>query len=215
MAGERKRILSSTEKECSLEKKDRKDSKQEVVGDTEDTEIFEDTFEGSFEDTNMNSNMDMMKDIQAQLCKLNQLDIITSDITAVKTSINAITKSLDFSQKSIDSLQNRIRDIQNDLKQSMEENIRNKREIEELKHKNKELEERVIKQELYSRRENIIVSGLPEDDNEKCHEKFQSVMEDLGIDRVIPLQRCHRLGVRKPNQVSPQENDRSSYFLPR
>ena len=62
-----------------------------------------------------------------------------------------------------------------------------------------ELEDKIISQDAYSRRENLIVNGLPEDPGEDCIVTAQNLFIKMDVGP-CQVQRCHRLGqVRNKN----------------
>ena len=65
-----------------------------------------------------------------------------------------------------------------------------------LTHQNALLHERIVEHEDYSRRENIVISGIKESRGENCFFLAQELFEHLGFEHVF-IQRCHRVGVRR------------------
>ena len=61
-----------------------------------------------------------------------------------------------------------------------------------MKTKQDTIEKKVQQLDSYSRRENIIVDGLVEPENENCFETAKQLFTNMGLDN-FPLQRCHRL----------------------
>ena len=75
------------------------------------------------------------------------------------------------------------------------ENIQLKKEVKELRSENEKLKERVIANEIQSRRDNLILHGIPESRNENLFNKILEALASAGIpftEREIV--RCHRLG---------------------
>ena len=56
--------------------------------------------------------------------------------------------------------------------------------------------ERVVEQENYSRRENIVISGLAENRGENCLFVVQEFFTHIGFEHIF-IQRCHRKGARR------------------
>lgn len=76
-------------------------------------------------------------------------------------------------------------------------------QIAYLKNQHNHTMDRLLKMESYSMRENLIISGVRESENEteqQIREKIQKLFrDDLKLDVTIPILRCHRLG---PNKTS-------------
>ena len=73
-------------------------------------------------------------------------------------------------------------------------------EIELLKERNKQMEKKMLSIESYSRKENVIIEGLPETANENPFKAVATIFTLLDLGN-IPLQRCHRLGHQKPRKM--------------
>ena len=82
-------------------------------------------------------------------------------------------------------------------------------EIEILKEKkeNNGLRERVLARECYSRRDNLLFHGFPEDKNEKsddCKNKVRLTLTDMDISESdIRIVICHRKGAKRKNTNRP------------
>ena len=83
-------------------------------------------------------------------------------------------------------------------------------EIEELQKVNRTLKEKVLRQELYSRLDNLIVSGIPERSGErnidcrrKCLRYFQNYM-NIDVSNIW-ITRCHRIGRYNRSSKSPRK----------
>ena len=72
-----------------------------------------------------------------------------------------------------------------------------------LEGRNKDLESKIVRQEAYSRRENVLIDGIRESQNENCTEKVQQLFRDMGVGE-CELQRCHRIGIRSAHQTRPR-----------
>ena len=71
-----------------------------------------------------------------------------------------------------------------------------------------EMQERMVKLEAYSRRDNLVFDGIPESDNENCTTKVMAVIKDkMKVDDAdsIKVTRCHRLG---PKPTGPRARPR-------
>ena len=68
------------------------------------------------------------------------------------------------------------------------------RKMNALIKKNAELEEKFTQQEMYSRRENVVIDGLLESDDQSSEDIFKALLHDLDIEPIYAIQGCHRLG---------------------
>jgi ribA/ribD-fused uncharacterized protein len=70
-----------------------------------------------------------------------------------------------------------------------------KTENSRLKSQLKLVNEKCVKIEAQSRRENLIFSGVDEHDSENCEEKIRFIMtKEMNVPDDITIERCHRLG---------------------
>ena len=70
----------------------------------------------------------------------------------------------------------------------------------ELEHENTELKRKIVEQEQQSRRSNLVVSGIPELENEDLFKWFSKCCyNSLHLDQPIMLERIHRLGTKRTN----------------
>ncbi len=127
------------------------------------------------------------------------MDLILSRLTAISTSIEGINDNISQLRHSLDYNQTEITDIKRRLdgieaKQTQIE--RNSDHIEMLKRENAHLKQRLEQYEVYSRRDNLIISGLSETENEVpdtvAQNFFKMLLKDESLH--IPISRCHRLG---------------------
>ncbi len=104
-------------------------------------------------------------------------------------------------------------------KESLE--VSNKREIAELKvERNQQkyvdahlqsklvkLEDKVVKIESQSRRDNLLIDGITETENEDCSKKVQEVFKNImKLENIAEMKivRCHRLGVKWKESHKPR-----------
>ena len=121
---------------------------------------------------------------------------LKDDIKAVREELNEATKSLNAAWEEVSSLQEKNRILQQQLDSTAEENVKLKEDFEALK-------VRIVKQEDYSRRENLRFYNIPEsaqETNEECVQKVKQVLSDLGAPPDVKFHAIHRTG--KPNTNS-------------
>ena len=146
-------------------------------------------------------------DIKKELKKLNstqhviqtevsKISLIQDDVAELKDNLSEYKTSLEFSQNQLADACEEI----NDLKAQVTQIPLLKSEVDQLKAQNLQLEQKLTYMDEYSRRENLIVEGVPEKKGENCMEVIQEIFSRVGLDKSIQIQRCHRLYV-KHNQV--------------
>jgi len=139
-------------------------------------------------------------------------DILEKLRTEIKSSTSRVSKEMQETTKSVESAHYEIDDLKKELNALRNEVSDLKNQVDELK-KNEtilrtqvgNLTERQIKNETYNRRENLIIYGMDQENNENCFEKIRSFMtSNLKIPeekvRNMIIQRCHRLKVN----IKPQ-----------
>ena len=123
------------------------------------------------------------------LSKLEKLDVIEVDIKDMKSTIDDFKSSLDFTQTQLSEACEEILQLKHEV-----ESIKIvEGEVRALRLKVAELEQKSLAQDMYSRRENIIIDGLKESKDENCFDVAQALFKTLGLGP-YQLQRCHRLG---------------------
>ena len=153
-----------------------------------------------------------------------QLDTVLERLTNVETKLQRVDDFLErFSclEKTVNKLQNEVNSLFDEtksLKEKVEEvdnrmNFANA-ELEALKKKDKEnedkikeLENKLLYQEVYNRRENLRFFGIPETDGveitkDVMHKFFK---DELEIEEAsnVEFQRVHRIGKKKVGEVRP------------
>ena len=134
---------------------------------------------------------------------------LKDDIKAVREELNEATKSLNAAWEEVSSLQEKNRILQQQLDSTAEENVKLKEDFEALK-------VRIVKQEDYSRRENLRFYNIPEsaqETNEECVQKVKQVLSDLGAPPDVKFHAIHRTG--KPNTNSGDSSTSSGEPRPR
>ena len=69
-----------------------------------------------------------------------------------------------------------------------------KYEVASVKQQNKRLKDKMNEMENYSRRENLILDGIPEQNGENCGNLCKELRKCLAITQNIEVVRAHRLG---------------------
>lgn len=142
---------------------------------------------------------------------------ITDTVTSPTQTLKEIIRDMNHKLGALKTIHDDINDLRNDMKQIMEavkfseaqlseacikvkdlsdENVILKTQIGTLNHQNSLMLERVIEQENYSRRENIVISGLAENRGENCLFVVQELFTHVGFEHIF-IQRCHRIGARR------------------
>lgn len=108
---------------------------------------------------------------------------------------------------------NTAKDAKDDAKLALSQNTVLKQKITELENKNSRLEQRMkkietaqIDAENYSRRENLIIEGVTEKQNENVENILKTIFTKLSVDSVddMKFDRCHRLGAYNAQRRSPR-----------
>ncbi len=126
-----------------------------------------------------------------------KLDNISQEIRGLRETLGNVQKSLLHNQSEIDNMKQTMSDMQS--KQAvLERSINNMINvtISQLKRENKDLQVRLERQEIYSRRENLLICGISETTNENTEKVvrdfFKSTLKEDPDS--IAIARCHRTG---------------------
>ena len=130
------------------------------------------------------------------------LETTNQRLNQISGEVIELTKSLEFTQGEVkDEITNLKNDI-NEVKKELQEIGEDVLDPDFVTNKLVELEDR-------SRRNNIRIDGIEEDENEtweSCEDKVQQLIkENLGIESNVEIERCHRM---KKNQKNQTNNDR-------
>ncbi len=120
---------------------------------------------------------------------MEKLDSIAKDITNVNKEVKDLRASLEFSQKSIDEIRKRLGAIEE--KQTKFSSL--SQEVQTLKMQNRQLHEKLERLESYSRKNNLIITGLKESDGENPEQVVSQFLSTL-VPGSVAVERCHRLG---------------------
>lgn len=142
---------------------------------------------------------------EKQTLLFTSIDELNEQLTSVKDLVTDLKVT---TSKASETSNDALTKLTNELTQ-VTTNINNKvdTEVARINKELKALKERVIQQEAYDRRSNLIFTGLSEDKKEDCEAKCKWVMKDkLKLHDVdsIKIERCHRLGTKRINSKQPR-----------
>lgn len=129
-----------------------------------------------------------------------------ADLEGVVSSLESADKTMQCLQESINHLSNALISVRKDLcdvKAEMKEMAKLKTEVQKLKYENTYLKERVVDLEDYSRRDNIVVTGIKEADKEDCRLVCRELFRKLQIEENVEVVRTHRLGSKGHDSFRP------------
>ncbi len=114
--------------------------------------------------------------------------------------VNVNVKKDDFSPdwrklfEDVEAISKTVSSIREEQTKEKQEREQLKIELEEMKSRNQDLEKRVVELERYSRKGNVIISGIPKTNNENVRELALEMASQLGVE-LLPNQICaaHRL----------------------
>ena len=131
----------------------------------------------------LNSKIDP---ISEKLEKLNKLDTIENSVGFALEEV-----------KKIPELETSVNDLNRELKQLSSE-------VSTLKKENATLKEELLKQELYSRKNNIKIFGLKDTTQDNLEEKILTTIQGTGISLTSrDIERVHFLGPPVTNRIRP------------
>ena len=147
----------------------------------------ESTGEDIVNQTNNERHSTVLRDIMSNIDrKLSTLKPMQDDITEMKQAFKDVTEALEFSEA-------RLKEAYAAIMKAQKENIALKSEVETLNYQSQILLKKINDLEDYSRRENIIISGVRESRGENCFHIVKDILSNIEMENVV-LQRCHRLG---------------------
>lgn len=141
--------------------------------------------------------------IGEEMAALNQE--MKQEFLTIRDELCDLKKSLEGAWTEIRSLQEENKSLKEQMSSSLKENVKLNQEVNTLK-------DRIIKQEDYSRRENLRFYNIDEnqeESTEQCIVKIKDVITALGLNpNEIRFHAIHRSGKRKDNM--PSSNDLNS-----
>ena len=178
-----------------MSKEDKKDKKRPRGSSStgEEDKILEKLFSIQ---TRIDDGFTKMEDAMTELKQE-----LKQDILAIKNELDELKKSTESAWVEINTLKEENESIKKQMASTLSENAKLSEAVNGLK-------DRVIKQEDYSRRENLRILNIPENQgetNEQCCDKVKEVVTALGLDpNEIRYHAIHRVG--KQQQQQQQEN---------
>ena len=125
------------------------------------------------------------------------------DIKDIKTTLTEHQKAIEYAQKDIEDLQQKTCTNELTTKELREEVSECKKELLQCKVDISKLQDQVINQEAYSRRENLIFLNVPEEKHENCAVKISKIITDMGLTKQVQFTRVHRLGKYRASGTRP------------
>ena len=139
-----------------------------------------------------------------------KLDCMTSDLSSVKELVNDLKSSVEDSQADIRETYKRLEQTEIKIKELETDMADLKGKYNTLSTNHNQLQEQVLRLEAQSRRDNLLLDGIAETENEdyeKCRNLVVKILEEnLGIVNASDVRfvRCHRLGPRRANSTRPR-----------
>ena len=124
--------------------------------------------------------------------KLDSLVQIKAEVLELKQTIKDLVEAVQFSEAELNKYRQTIISLKQD-------NSYLKDQTEIMKCQTTILKNKVIEQENYSRRENIVIRGVKECQGENCLETVRELLSYMDGEN-IAIQRCHRVGVPRNGQ---------------
>ena len=178
----RKRLMDSAEKELPSDKKICQTTSP-IPLDTMLIDLESNMGEASRDQT----MLEILKEVK-------KIDAVSRDVTSIKEDMQSLKESLIDTQQQLAEACEEI-EI---LKAGQNKVDWLESEVRYLKEKTSVLEKKIEDQNRYSRRENIIIKGVPESEGEDCLTVINGIFTKLGVGP-FQLQRFHRLGLKKDN----------------
>ena len=121
------------------------------------------------------------------------LYIANEVIRSIKDDVNV---NMNINHKSqADRCQNTKTTIENSLEKLAKKIEGMEKQLVDMKCENKQLKQNLIDQEVYSRRSNLVINGIPELPNQDLLKVFHSIAKhELNVEREPMIDRIHRKG---------------------
>ena len=147
-----------------------------------------------------NKNKMSIESITKDINKMVQLfEDLKKEVKSMKCTLNDLTNSTENINGSTERIEKEIRGMDDKLSQMDRTVQETDRKYMELSKKFNDLNERVIKMEGQTRRNNLLFNGVPQTQNEsksECLKKIRTILEQtLKLDNAKTMQivRCHRM----------------------
>ena len=135
--------------------------------------------------------------------KLDRLDPLENDVKALKKDLKNCKDCMQRSRTELSGVSESVVGLTVDVAENRCDVERLRSELVQLRSENKTLEDKILRQEAYSRRENILIHGIEEKANESCKAIVGNLTSDLKLGP-FPLQRCHRIGKQRTESKGPR-----------
>lgn len=142
---------------------------------------------------------------------INAMNDLKNEVSGMKNSVREFKTSLDHVTSSNDKLVAEVANVTKRLDKMDSRLTINDHNYKNLLHKYNELNERVVSLESYSRRDNLLFTGVTEAPGEDCAEKIYDILEntmEIEDARGMRFVRCHRLGA--PPSIKPNTGTHGS-----
>ena len=132
----------------------------------------------------------IIDDIQGMKKDISELK---NDVSGIRASVTKIEETAETAKATSESNKQKLTELSADLKKM-------KGELSKTQMDNKLLKEKLVKIEAQDRRNNLVLDGCDEKDNENCSETVFNVLEKLvpNARASIKIERCHRMPSFKP-----------------
>lgn len=116
---------------------------------------------------------------------------------SIQGEVEELKKSVNYISSKFDSFYQDLSQIQEELKAAQ-------KEIKDLKYENDNLYYEIKEIQQYSRRDNVIIFGIPEARSEKIYEVVNQISDSIGaLNLVNDVSVAHRLPSGSPGKVRP------------
>ena len=139
-----------------------------------------------------------------------KLDYLTDLLLIVLNGLHEIGKALTFNQGEITDLKKEVSNLNGRLQESQQTVSSLQNNLQQAKREHQSLQDQIIRLESQSRRDNLILDGIPEkngESNEDCKKLVISILEsNMAIPdaQSIKIVRCHRLGPKQQHAGRPR-----------
>jgi len=140
-------------------------------------------------------------------CLMTEIRTLTQSVNDLRTDISSIKKDISQIRIMTDSVEKSLQGVSKTVTELEHRAKLSETEVNLLKYKYTSLQERVIKMEAYSRKDNLLISGITEPEKETDLDCLKSVYNVFSNTLGIPdaqnmrIVRCHRLGSPRNNQT--------------
>lgn len=138
-----------------------------------------------------------------------KLDYLTKIMLGVAKDVSELKTSINFNDQQIKEVRDELSETKSDLADVTSELNQAKIDITYVKKENSDLKEKLVKIECQSRRDNLLIGGIPESRSEDCQLKVMKFFSDvLKVENSadIKITRCHRVpsGPYNQNRQKPR-----------